>query len=95
MLQAGMKRYERPPVCLRSLGIESWKDALFVTVLLTVTTAGVVLGIGLQIAPASRADGSRAREIEALLASIRQASARCISAPRGEDGQVPTDARSP
>lgn len=75
---------------LRSLGIETRKDALLLALLLTVTSSAVVLGVGLQIAPAIKADGTRAREIEALFARIREAS--CATDQAAQQRQTQADA---
>ncbi len=91
MLRPGTERLQRTRALARSLGIESRKDALLLALLLTLTSSAVVVGVGLQIAPARKADGNRAREIEALFARIRAAS--CSTDESGRQRQAQIDAQ--
>ncbi len=64
------------------LGIQSAKDALLLVMLVAATSAAMVAGLYLQIAPARELVSSRTQEMEALFTSLRQTSARCISEPK-------------
>lgn len=95
MLRPGATKLPPPARLLPILGIQPRKDAMLLALLIAATSAAMVLGIGLQIAPAVQADSSRAREIEALVDRIREAS--CVSGQAGQDRQqrqAQSDARS-
>lgn len=92
MRRPGARSMHRLASFRRRLGGRSGKDALLLALLVTATSGVVLLGVGLQLPSASQADGARVREVEALLMSIRQSTARCTSAQSDKDRQTQRDA---
>jgi len=75
MLRCRARRWSGCLAGWRSL--QRCKDGLITAVLVVVASSCAILGIALQIAPASQADVSRMREAEALLASLKRADTLC------------------
>jgi hypothetical protein len=79
---------------------QSGKEALLLSLLVALTGAFVVVGVGLQLPSAGQSGGSRVQEVEALLTSIRQETARCTAAladqerPTQDDAPASADKRS-
>jgi hypothetical protein len=71
---------------------QSGKEALLLTLLVAVTGALVVFGVGLQLPSVGQSGGSRVQEVEALLSSIRQETARCTAAVADQERPTQHDA---
>lgn len=63
--------------CQGRLGRRSGKEALLLTLIVAATVFIVLLAVGLQISSPRDGDGARALDVEALITTMGQSTARC------------------